>query len=191
MEMEWFAPVARLLEAHPVVGLLAGGTLRPASPLPRFDLSLMELYLAFHGTGRLLRFSSVEEYSWLGLAVTEAVEPRAAAGGETFAACAVGRLRLRHPDAPRAVTALRLVGDPATLAERGLAACAAVELEEGELLFLDPVNLYGIAPGDLAAYERWIAEQVPWRRGWMEPGRVLEEWVWRPGAETLVRERTF
>jgi len=152
--------LVRFLETASLTDIFTGAFIDDDDEPKQARLLLECVYLKF--TDRLLRCSSIGQFDQLALELVSGVEPAASSSDarlfEDYQFCTVP---LTHLFVSEALASHRVMGirchlDARAVAERGIVTVAAIFLENGETLFLDPRNTFGVRIGNKRDHDEWL-----------------------------------
>ena len=150
--------LAALMFAAPLSDLTVAGFTRPVGDAVQFHPALLDLYLHF-GRETMIRCTSISGYDRLRCRPVSgrAYPPEIPDGGEP-AFSSIADIRLKPAYSTPLVQGFRYVPVNAADSATGVVRCAALLLEGDDVLFLDPMNVFGIRAGDDTDYRRWVDE---------------------------------
>jgi hypothetical protein len=149
-----------LLEATPLTGIVAGAFIDNDDEPKQTRLLLQCIYLKFDN--QLLRCSSVGQFDQLAFELVDGIDPAASSSEarlfEDYEFCLVPLTNLFVSEAlsNHRVSGIRCFLDSRADADRGVVTVAAMFLESGETLFLDPRNTFGIRIGNRLDFDVWV-----------------------------------
>jgi len=152
--------LVRFLETTLLTGVFSGAFIDDDDEPKRARLLLDCIYLQF--SNQLLRCSSIGQYDQLAFELVSDVDPAASASDarlfEDYEFCLVPLTNLFVSEAlsGHRVMAIRCLLDARADAERGVVTVAAIFLENGETLFLDPRNTFGVRIGNQLDFDEWV-----------------------------------
>ena len=164
------------LETASLTGIFAGAFIDEDDEPKRVRLLLECIYLEFDD--QLLRCSSIGQFDQLALELVGDVDPTASARDarlfEDYEFCLVPLTNLFVGEAlsSHRVMGIRCLLDARADAERGIVTVAAMFLENGETLFLDPRNTFGVRIGNKLDFDAWVRLNT-------EGDSNLREFAWK------------
>jgi hypothetical protein len=135
-----------------LTGVFAGAFIDDDDEPKQARLLLQCIYLKF--ADHLLRCSSIGQFDQLALELVSSVDPAASSSDarlfEDYQFCLVPLMNLFVSEAlsSHPIIGIRCFVDTRADAERGIVSVAAMFLENGETLFLDPRNTFGVRIGN-------------------------------------------
>jgi hypothetical protein len=156
--------IIELLQTESLTEILSGGYIDDDDEPKRSRLLLRCIYLAFGD--RLLRCTSVGQFDQLKFDIVEHVDPTFSSDDlrifQEYQFCLIPLTNLFVTEAlsNHRVVGLRYFFDSRADPTRGIVTTAAMFLERGEVLFLDPRNTFGVHVGNKLAFEAWIRFNV-------------------------------
>ena len=148
------------LETASLTVIFAGAFIDDDDEPKQARLLLECVYLKF--ADRLLRCSSVGQFDQLAFELVSRIDPAGSSSDarlfEDYEFCIVPLTNLFMSEAlsSHRVMGIRCLFDARADAERAVVTVAAMFLENGETLFLDPRNTFGVRIGNKFDFDEWV-----------------------------------